>query len=129
MQIVIDIDDERYKDIQRIAEVQLGLARFQTAEQIIAKGTPLPKTGWIPVSDGLPKTITDDGIQEINEYLVTVATKYPEEDWEYETDIAWNWGSYIDDFWDTSNDWKDGCEVHVVAWMPLPEPYKAGGEE
>jgi len=43
MQIVIDIPDERYKDIQRIAEVQLGLARFQTAEQIIAKGTPLPK--------------------------------------------------------------------------------------
>ena len=43
MKIVIDIDDERYKDIQRIAEVQLGLARFQTAEQIIAKGIPLPK--------------------------------------------------------------------------------------
>lgn len=44
MKIVIDIPDERYKNIQRIAEVQLGLARFQTAEQIIAKGTPQPKT-------------------------------------------------------------------------------------
>ena len=43
MKIVIDIPEERYKDIQRIAEVQLGLARFQTAEQIIANGTPLPK--------------------------------------------------------------------------------------
>lgn len=43
MKIVIDIPEERYKDIQRIAEVQIGLARFQTAEQIIANGTPLPK--------------------------------------------------------------------------------------
>lgn len=43
MKIVIDIPDERYKNIQRIAEVQLALARFQTAEQIIANGTPLPK--------------------------------------------------------------------------------------
>lgn len=43
MQIVIDIDDERYKDIQRIASAQLDMARFQTAEQIIANGTPLPK--------------------------------------------------------------------------------------
>lgn len=43
MKIVIDIPQERYTNILRIAEVQLGLARFQTAEQIIAKGTPLPK--------------------------------------------------------------------------------------
>lgn len=43
IEIVIKIDDERYKDIQRIAEVQLDRSRFQTAEQIIANGTPLPK--------------------------------------------------------------------------------------
>lgn len=43
MEIVIKIDDERYKDIQRIAEVQFDRSRFQTAEQIIANGTPLPK--------------------------------------------------------------------------------------
>lgn len=43
MEIIIKIDDERYKDIQRIAEVQLDRGRFQTAEQVIANGTPLPK--------------------------------------------------------------------------------------
>ena len=43
MEIIIKIDDERYKDIQRIAEVQLDRGRFQTAEQIIANGVPLPK--------------------------------------------------------------------------------------
>ena len=43
MEIIIKIDDERYKDIQRIAEVQLDRGRFQTAEQVIANGVPLPK--------------------------------------------------------------------------------------
>lgn len=41
MKIVIDIDVERYKDIQRIAEVQVERKHFQTAEQIISKGVPL----------------------------------------------------------------------------------------
>jgi hypothetical protein len=43
MQIVINIDDARFKDIRRIAEVQIESNHFQTAEQIIANGTPLPK--------------------------------------------------------------------------------------
>ncbi len=42
MKIVIDITEERYKDIQRIAEVQLN-RRTPTVEQIVANGTPLPK--------------------------------------------------------------------------------------
>lgn len=58
MKIVIDIPDERYKDIQRIAQVQLGLARFQTAEQIIAKGTPQSKT------DTLDKIRAEIGMYE-----------------------------------------------------------------
>ena len=43
MQIVIDISEERFRDIQRIAEVQLERNHFKTAEQIIANATPLPK--------------------------------------------------------------------------------------
>lgn len=43
MKVVIDILEDRYKDIQRIAEVQLENCHFKTAEQIIANGTPLPK--------------------------------------------------------------------------------------
>ena len=62
MEIVSKIDAERYKDIQRIAEVQLDRGSFQTAEQVIANGTPLPKAQkqgqWVqiyiplPLSDG-----------------------------------------------------------------------------
>lgn len=43
MEIVIDISDERFRDIQRIAEVQTERKHFKTAEQIIANGIPLPK--------------------------------------------------------------------------------------
>lgn len=42
MKIVIDISEERYRDIRRIASVQLENYHFKTAEQIIANGTPLP---------------------------------------------------------------------------------------
>lgn len=42
MQIVIDIDERRFKDILRISTVQLK-GRTPTLEQVIAKGIPLPK--------------------------------------------------------------------------------------
>lgn len=42
MQIVIDIDEKRFRDIQRISTVQLK-RRTPTLEQVIANGTPLPK--------------------------------------------------------------------------------------
>jgi hypothetical protein len=43
MKIVIEIDDARFKDIRRIACVQLENYHFKTVEQIIANGTLLPK--------------------------------------------------------------------------------------
>lgn len=42
MEIVIKIDNKRYKDILRISTVQLK-GRTPTLEQIIANGTPLPE--------------------------------------------------------------------------------------
>lgn len=42
MQIVIDIDERRFRDIQRLSTVQLK-GRTPTLEQVIANGTPLPK--------------------------------------------------------------------------------------
>ena len=71
--------------------------------------------GWIPVSERLP----DIG----DTYLVTVmiGTKI-------RADVADSFGSYIDGFWDTFNDWIEDEECHVIAWMPLPEPYREDGE-
>ena len=42
MQIVIEIDEERYEDTKRIASVQMNY-RTPTIEQIVANGTPLDK--------------------------------------------------------------------------------------
>lgn len=40
MKLVIDIPEDRFEDIQRIASVQI---RRDTVEKFIANGTPLPK--------------------------------------------------------------------------------------
>ena len=72
-------------------------------------------TGWIPCSERLP----DIG----DTFLVTVMVGA-----KVKTDVASSFGSYIDGFWDTFNDWIEDEECHVIAWMPLPEPYREDGE-
>ena len=42
MEIVIKISEERFRDIQRIAEVQLESNHFQTAEQVKTRCTLIP---------------------------------------------------------------------------------------
>ena len=85
--------------------------RFDKANQIILEALH----GWIPCSERLP----DIG----DTFLVTVMVGT-----EIKTDVASNFGSYIDGFWDTFNDWIEDEECHVIAWMPLPEPYREDGE-
>ena len=76
---------------------------------------------WISVKDRLPEVV--------DSYLVVVKCKY---DWENEysidTDVAtYNpyEKAYIDDCWNTYNDWYEGQQyLHVTHWMPLPEPPK-----
>ena len=85
------------------------------AYDMAIEALPEPKTGWIPVSERLP----DIG----DTYLVTVMVGT-----DIRTDVASSFGSYIDGFWDTFNDWVEDKECHVIAWMPLPEPYREDGE-
>lgn len=40
--------------------------------------------------------------------------------WRYSVDIATPYGDYIDNFWDTNNDWCEGQRVEVVAYCELP---------
>ena len=40
MKLIIELDEKRFKDIQRIASIQIR-RRSLTCEQIIANGTPL----------------------------------------------------------------------------------------
>lgn len=83
--------------------------------------TPKAEQKWIPCIEMLPK----DG----DTYLVTI--EYKDEVIGVDAASYSPVEGYIDKHWDTFNDWKedeDSC-YHVLAWMPLPKPYKAESEE
>ena len=69
---------------------------------------------WIPVTERLPNPF--EGV------LITVKERWNDTDkWEYHTDV----GSFcVDGEWETYNDWNEGQDLHIVAWMPLPKPYE-----
>ena len=96
---------------------------YGSAVQEIINGLPSAQQ-WIPCSEKLPERIIDGNVETVQEFFVTVKERWPGEEWIYHTDIAEFPGDYIDDIWQTYNDWREGQEVHVIAWMPLPEPYK-----
>lgn len=104
MKILINIPEERFADIQRIASVQ-SERRVPSAEQIIANGTPLsrePEQEWIPCSERMPK--------KTGYYICTC-----HDGTYYRTSVLkWSTGWTLTG---ARSYWK------VIAWMPLPEPY------
>jgi len=81
-------------------------------------------TPWIPTSVRLPEIA--------GHYLVAVKYKYDfEEEYSYDTDYAEFTfdGGYIDNCWNTYNDWDEGQQyLHVTLWMPIPEAPKEVSE-
>lgn len=69
-------------------------------------------TGWIVVSEGLPKEPECEGLidfDEFDEYIVMIKGS------EIPTTLV-----YAGD-----GDWQaNGASYSVIAWMPLPEPYR-----
>ncbi len=47
--------------------------------------------------------------------------------WHYSLDIATPHGTYLDDFWDTENDWREGQRVEVLAYAE--KPYYLGEDD
>lgn len=122
MKIVIEIDDARFKDIRRIACVQLENYHFKTVEQIIANGTPLPdrmNSEWISIDKNVPTNgqrvlvCFNDGFILIGAYI-----NYAEDEEDKE-----------ESFWVFDGEEDFNLEdAQVIAWMPLPEPYNAESE-
>ncbi len=71
---------------------------------------------WIPVTERLPK--------ENGQYLITVKYK-PEAGYE---NIYAEHGEWTDGQWDMFCFGHCGEVEDIVAWMPLPEPYKEDAE-
>ena len=65
--------------------------------------------GWIPVSERLPEANEKDENDFIKAYLVQDARWMDVARWDGEYWIAWGYGTVLKD---------------VIAWMPLPKPYR-----
>lgn len=79
---------------------------------------PPAQPGWIPCETELPK--------ENGQYIITV--KYEHVDG-YE-DIYSEHGEWVDGHWDFGLGYYHCGRVEkVLAWMPLPKPYREGGQE
>ena len=78
----------------------------------------VPKINWIPFDKNNPPT---DLLDE-KEYLIFLR----EDDynngatWTYHVDIATPYGSYLDNFWNTTNDWDEGQIIEVLAYAETP---------
>ena len=113
---------------------EMGIIIDTKAEEVAQPNLPIPpvnpqepKTGhWIPVSERLP--------DEYGEYLITWTTSQSKRPFigisegevtsEYDHEhnrfkVEWLLEDYV----------KNYPDVKVIAWMPLPEPYKAESEE
>ena len=81
----------------------------------------LPKINWIPFDKNNPPANLEV-FGEGDYYLIFLR----EDDyndgatWTYHVDYAIPYGSYLDNFWDTRNDWDEGQRIEVLAYAELP---------
>ncbi len=82
---------------------------------------PMPKIGWIPFDKNNPPLDLPHDVEQL--VLIRDDDHSNGRKWVYSVDLATPYGSYIDNFWDTFNDWREGQQVEVVAYAKLPVGY------
>lgn len=87
---------------------------IDTAEEIL-EGLPSMELEphWIPCSERLP--------EENGQYLITIKYKHVNDSYE---DVYAEHGEWLDGKWDMFCFGHCGEVEDIIAWMPLPEPYK-----
>lgn len=75
----------------------------------------LPKINWIPFDKYNPPS----DLCFMEKYLIFFR-EYDGATWEYHVDYAEPFGDYLDDFWDTENDWVEGRRIEVLAYAEFP---------
>ena len=78
----------------------------------------IPKINWIPFDkSNLPTNLSSEA-----EYLIFLREDWTKtgHSWRYHVDVAQPYGSYIDNFWNTTNDWYEGQLIEVLAYAEFP---------
>lgn len=78
----------------------------------------VPKIDWKPFDKNNPPT----DLYEEGDYLILLREDDYDDGatWTYHTDIASPYGSYLDNFWNTTNDWCEGQRIEVLGYANLP---------
>lgn len=78
----------------------------------------VPKIDWVPFDKNNPPTSLCYSV----EYLILLREDAYDDGatWSYAVDYATPYGDYLDNFWDTSNDWDEGQRIEVLAYADFP---------
>ena len=117
MNIVIEIPEKQYENLAKIASE--GEEPLGYCERVVMRGTP-QQTRWITVSERLPEEsqyvlMTVRRMNERDNHIPFITTGY----------ISWNQSAW----WCAHDGDCKSNNIEVLAWMPLPDPYKAESEE
>ena len=81
----------------------------------------VPKIDWVPFDKNNPPMLN---LFETCFILIREDNYDNGSTWCYSMDVAEPYGSYIDNFLDTENDWCEGQRVEVVAYAEFPHYVK-----
>ena len=116
---------DKYSDCYKYAGVYVKVIQDMIEQLLADLEQDEKENGWIPVSERLP--------EDEKEYLVTLEKVYgtPEKLYGIANYLKfgdagyWNEKKYGYLEWDKYSDGHGGTKMYkVIAWMPLPEPYK-----